>query len=681
MLLLLLVFTGCGGTAPGEPIALSSSPAQQPGQVTQSVALEGQAAPLMRTDGLATFRKVSDWGSGFTAEIEITNTASQPLEDWELTFHLPAHISNIWNARVVGTPNNGLYRVQAMSYNRVIQPGQKISLGFQAAPGGQSVTVTQLTLEWPDSSGTPIPDPTPDPVPDPDPDPDPQPDPNPAPDPEPGPSTQVEVQYRVTSDWGHGFGGEIKITNLDSQPLNDWTLEFTLPALINEHWNGHVTGRQGQVYTVGPANWNRNIAPGNTVTFGFNGSPGGSSAQATNFKVSGETPQQPVPDPGPDPNPTPDPTPGPDPDPGPTPDPDPTPDPNPNPNPTPPAEGFLSTDGSRLVDNEGNTFLMNGINWFGMETETFAPHGLWTRSMDSMLDQIAELGYNTLRVPFSNQAFRSGSVPNGIDFHQNPHLVGKSALEILDILVQKAGERNMRIVLDRHRPNAHSQSDLWYTSAVSEEQWIADWEMLAERYRNNPIVIGADLHNEPHGRATWGSGQISTDWRLAAQRAGNRILAVNPDWLIIVEGVESYGGHNYWWGGNLRGAADHPVVLSVPNKLVYSTHDYATSVYHQSWFNAPNFPHNLQGIWDETWGYLLKENIAPVLVGEFGTKFEATADQIWLNELVDYMEANGASFTYWCWNPNSVDTGGILQNDWRTVNQQKQNVLNRLMDR
>jgi len=29
------------------------------------------------------------------------------------------------------------------------------------------------------------------------------------------------------------------------------------------------------------------------------------------------------------------------------------------------------------------------------------------------------------------------------------------------------------------------------------------------------------------------------------------------------------------------------------------------------------------------------------------------------------------SWTFWSWNPNSGDTGGILANDWRTVNQNK----------
>ncbi|MBJ8192122.1 cellulase family glycosylhydrolase, partial [Bacillus cereus] len=116
-------------------------------------------------------------------------------------------------------------------------------------------------------------------------------------------------------------------------------------------------------------------------------------------------------------------------------------------------------------------------------------------------------------------------------------------------------------------------------------------------------------------------GNASTDWRLAAQRAGNAILSVNPNWLILVEGVDhNVQGNNsqYWWGGNLTGVANYPVVLDVPNRVVYSPHDYGPGVSSQPWFNDPAFPSNLPAIWDQTWGYISKQTIAPVRVGEFG---------------------------------------------------------------
>jgi endoglucanase len=81
---------------------------------------------------------------------------------------------------------------------------------------------------------------------------------------------------------------------------------------------------------------------------------------------------------------------------------------------------------------------------------------------------------------------------------------------------------------------------------VKESTWIQDWLTLARRYVNEPHVIGADLHNEPHGAATWGSENSLTDWRMAATRCGNEILKVNPNWLIVVEGVQMFDNTNYW---------------------------------------------------------------------------------------------------------------------------------------
>src|SRR4051794_38494986 len=66
------------------------------------------------------------------------------------------------------------------------------------------------------------------------------------------------------------------------------------------------------------------------------------------------------------------------------------------------AQNYLHTSGNQILDSSNRTVRLTGVNWFGLETSNFAPHGLWTRSMTSMLGQIHDLGYNTIRVPFSS---------------------------------------------------------------------------------------------------------------------------------------------------------------------------------------------------------------------------------------------------------------------------------------
>jgi endoglucanase len=307
-----------------------------------------------------------------------------------------------------------------------------------------------------------------------------------------------------------------------------------------------------------------------------------------------------------------------------------------------------------------------------METGTFAPHGLWTRNWQAMLDQIAALGFNTVRLPFSNDALVPGRMPQGINYDVNPDLAGKTSLDIMDMLIRGAGERGLKVVLDRHRPTSEAQSELWYTDAVPESRWISDWVMLAKRYRDQPAVLGMDLHNEPRGPATWGSGDPATDWHLAAQRAGDAILAVNPYVLIFVQGVERSGDDWYWWGGNFRDAQSERLELELPGRLVYSPHDYGPGVYAQPWFDAPDFPNNMPDIWNAHWGYLATQRLAPVVLGEFGGRSVGDdAEGIWQRALMDYAAQNGMGWLNWSFNPDSGDTGGLLSDDWLSVEQSK----------
>ena len=345
-------------------------------------------------------------------------------------------------------------------------------------------------------------------------------------------------------------------------------------------------------------------------------------------------------------------------------------------------DGYWHTQGRLIVDAHGDAVRIAGINWFGFETSNYSPHGLWARDYRAMLDQIKALGFNTIRLPYCSQMFDAGSAANSITtYNMNEDLVGLTPIQIMDKIIAYSGQIGLKVFLDRHRPDSGGQSALWYTEAYPESRWISDWEMLARHFLGNTTIVGADLHNEPHDPACWGCGDQTKDWRLAAQRAGNAILAVNPDWLIIVEGVASYEGANYWWGGNLTGARKYPVELSVANRLVYSPHEYPNSVFAQPWFSDAAYPGNMPSVWDSHWGYLFKEDVAPVLLGEFGTTLQDAKDKLWLPAIVSYLGASAASgpssmsWTFWCLNPDSGDTGGILQYDWVTVETAKNEAL------
>lgn len=494
---------------------------------------------------------------------------------------------------------------------------------------------------------------------------------------------RAAVSFTVTSSWPAGLNGEITLTNEGANAVSGWTLEFDFPGTIKNLWNGTITSHKGKHYVVHDTGHNAAIAAGAKVAFGFTAEPASPAQPPSNFVFNG-TPTGGVTDGahgGVAPPPVPPPVSNTD-----------------AKGVLPPAPagrpGYLSTRGNQLVDSGGKPVRIAGINWFGFETNNRILHGLWTRGYKSALDQIRQLGFNTLRIPYSNAMLRDDAVTNSINIAQNPELQGLTPLQCLDTVVAYCGQIGLRVILDRHsaRADGYMGEDVWFIPGdayYTEARWIGDWVLLATRFAGNATVIGADLFNEPKRTATWGNSAPATDWNKAAERCGNAILAANPNWLVIVEGIENFDGKGYWWGGNLKGVATFPVVLKVSNKLVYSMHDYPASVYAQPWFTAADYPRNLGGVWDAHFGFIFKRNTAPLLLGEFGSKLQTPLDRQWLDKLTDYIDGDfdlnganelaagnkGISWTFWSFNPNSGDTGGILLDDWMTVDQTKLNYL------
>nr|WP_315250942.1 cellulase family glycosylhydrolase [uncultured Flavobacterium sp.] len=356
-------------------------------------------------------------------------------------------------------------------------------------------------------------------------------------------------------------------------------------------------------------------------------------------------------------------------------------------------KNFLSTSGNKLVDASGTEVRLTGINWFGFETAMYKPHGLWTRDMKSVLKQIKDLKFNCVRIPWTDAMLNTGATIQIDSFGTDPY-TGVSPMNgeiknittpilLLDQLIKYCQELNLKVILDNHAriADGYLAETIWYSSTVSEAKWIENWVFMANRYKDYDAVIGFDLDNEPHGRvvgspqtATWGNSNPATDWNKAVERCGNAILNVNPNVLIVAEGIESYGGDNYWWGGNLIGAKTYPIVLSKTNKLIYSPHEYGPTVFEQSWFSESTFPANMPAIWDKYFGYLYNDNTSPLLVGEFGIKTAGGKDEVWIKSFLTYMGSK-YSWTFWCFNPNSGDTGGIVGDDWSTLVQWKYDLL------
>lgn len=95
-------------------------------------------------------------------------------------------------------------------------------------------------------------------------------------------ASAVGAAYTRTSGWTGGYTGQYVVTNDTGTAKSGWTLEFDLPGgtRLSSLWNGEHTV-SGRHVTVRPASWDKELAPGRSVTIGFVTSADGRAADPT----------------------------------------------------------------------------------------------------------------------------------------------------------------------------------------------------------------------------------------------------------------------------------------------------------------------------------------------------------------------------------------------------------------
>jgi aryl-phospho-beta-D-glucosidase BglC (GH1 family) len=357
-----------------------------------------------------------------------------------------------------------------------------------------------------------------------------------------------------------------------------------------------------------------------------------------------------------------------------------------------------------IVDASGQPVWLTGANWFGFNAGERVLHGLWSGNLDDIIRMSTERGINLMRVPISTQLLHEWSqgvfTAININTYANPELEGLNSLEVFDAFLGVARKYGMKVLLDVHSAEADNSghvAPMWYKGSITADMFYDSWVWVAARYKNDDTIVAFDLENEPHGKpwadnpfAKWDGSTDENNWKYVCENAGKKILAVHPNVLILCEGIETYpidgvswgGGsandyYGYWWGGNLRGAADYPVNLGAhQDQLVYSPHDYGPLVYAQPWFYAGFNKQSLyEDVWLDNWLYLHNDNVAPLFIGEWGGFMDGGSNEIWMGAMRDLIIEYKLHHTFWCINPNSSDTGGLLENDWASWDEDKYSAI------
>lgn len=321
------------------------------------------------------------------------------------------------------------------------------------------------------------------------------------------------------------------------------------------------------------------------------------------------------------------------------------------------SQGYLKTEGTQIVDEAGDEFILRGIGlggWMlqeGYMLKTSGPqHEIEAKIEDLVgpektqefydawlanhmrkidVDSMAAWGYNSIRLPMHYKLFtppiEEEPVAGEITWREK-------GFEMTDQLLEWCKANNMYLILDLHAApggqgkNADisdyddSKPSLWESEA-NRAKTVALWKKLAERYADEPMIGGYDLINEPN----WGFQNIASDpngcaenqntilWELQKEIT-EAIREVDQNHIIIIEGN--------CWGNNYAGLPE-----LWDDNLVISFHKY---------WNA-----NTQGAIQNMVNLRNDRNV-PLYLGESGEN-----SNTWFTEAISLVEENGIGWAWW----------------------------------
>ncbi len=380
------------------------------------------------------------------------------------------------------------------------------------------------------------------------------------------------------------------------------------------------------------------------------------------------------------------------------------------------------------VQLNGKVFHIKGANWFGLETGGANLLGLSKRSMSSLLDWLEQEQFNALRIPLSVQwALDFNHVPADQAFTDaDADLRGKPWITVLDKLITEAGKRGIVIMLDMHTIGAgdNLSTKRWYSDRYSVCDFREAWQKVLNRFGNHWNIFALDLKNELHD-VDWGNSDLlgspdivcrdaygphaapaglkPTDWRQEVESLVPELDVPRTDaagqnfqyqGLFLVQGMhhgkvgplsfpyDIKRPFGFWFGGNLEGLRHYPLRLpeSVSRRIAYTVHVYGPSVYAQPYFDQLDgyrHPENLDVVYESQNGFIEPLTGRAVILGEWGginavldgrddPSKKGKDDGAILGAMAKWFpEHCMADAFWWAINPESTDTGGLLEDDYQ----------------
>jgi len=308
---------------------------------------------------------------------------------------------------------------------------------------------------------------------------------------------------------------------------------------------------------------------------------------------------------------------------------------------------FIRIDGQNLLDPLGQKFFIKGTNlgnWLNPEgymflfKKTSAPrlidqafkemvgpdftNKFWKLFKDNYVTRediryLKKTGTNTIRLPFHYKLFTDEDYM-GLHTRQD-------GFQRTDSLISWCKEAGIYIILDMHdAPGGQTGDNIddsygypWlFESEESQKQFIDIWVKIAAKYKNEPVILGYDLLNEPIAPYFGDDlSKLNNSLEPLYKKAVAAIRKADKNHIILLGGAQ--------WDGNFKVFTD----WKFDDKIMYTCHRYGGEPTADAIRNIIDFRN--------------KTNL-PMYMGEIGHNKDE-----WIASFCKTMEENNIGYTFW----------------------------------